>query len=75
MKKDISILEEIKQGVPNRFSNMDPFHFEAFIGELFNDLGYQAEVTQSTGDFGADILLAKDDMKTAVQVSLINSRP
>ena len=47
---------------------MNPFHFEKFIGELFNDLGYQTEVTKSTGDFGVDVLLVKDNIKTAVQV-------
>ena len=68
MNKNIGILNEIKRGVPNRFGNMNPFHFEKFIGELFNDLGYQIEVTKSTGDFGADVLLVKDNIKTAVQV-------
>lgn len=68
MKKNIGILDEIKQGIPNRFEKMNPFHFEKFIGELFNDLGYQTEVTKATGDFGADVLLVKDNIKTAVQV-------
>ena len=68
MKKNIGILDEIKRGIPNRFEEMNPFHFEKFIGELFNDLGYQTEVTKSTGDFGVDVLLVKDNIKTAVQV-------
>lgn len=68
MKKNIGILDEIKQGIPSRFEKMNPFHFEKFIGELFNDIGYQTEVTKATGDFGADVLLVKDNIKTAVQV-------
>jgi len=64
----MSILDELKENIPTRFANMTPYHFEEFIGELFKDSGYQAEITKSTGDFGADVVLTKDNLKTAVQV-------
>lgn len=64
----MSILEEIKQSIPNRFTNTSPYHFEEFICELFRDSGYQGEITKSTGDFGADVILTKDNSRTAVQV-------
>jgi len=64
----MTILEEIKQNIPTRFANMTPYHFEEFICELFKDSGYQGEITKFTGDFGADVVLTKDNLKTAVQV-------
>lgn len=64
----MSILDELKKGIPSRFSNMSPYHFEEFICELFEDLGYSAKITKSSGDFGADIIAMKDNKKTAVQV-------
>jgi restriction system protein len=64
----MTILEEIKKNIPNRFADMTPHHFEEFICEFLKDSGYQAEITKSTGDFGADIILTKDNLRTAVQV-------
>lgn len=64
----MTILEEIKQSIPNRFANTTPYHFEEFICELFKESGYQAEITKATGDFGADVILTKDNLRSAVQV-------
>lgn len=58
----------LKESIPNRFLNLSPYEFEEFIRQLFLDLGFEAEVTKLTGDFGADILLKKGDKKIAVQV-------
>ena len=41
--------------------------FEAELAVLFRKLGYQAEVTQTTGDEGIDILLEKGGKKVIVQ--------
>jgi len=58
----------LKESIPNRFLNLSPYEFEEFIRQLFLDLGFGAEITKLTGDFGADILLRKGDRKIAVQV-------
>jgi HJR/Mrr/RecB family endonuclease len=47
---------------------MDWREFEHFLGHLFRQLGYEATVTQASGDFGVDVLLtAPDGTKIAVQ--------
>lgn len=41
--------------------------FEDYLAELFKSHGYQVETTPSTGDYGADLILHKDQQRTAVQ--------
>ncbi|MFA6163352.1 MAG: restriction endonuclease [Methylobacter sp.] len=41
--------------------------FEDYLAELFKSHGYQVEMTPSTGDYGADLILHKDQQRTAVQ--------
>lgn len=41
--------------------------FEAFLAGLFRAQGYAAELTPTTGDYGADLILLKDGQRIAVQ--------
>jgi restriction system protein len=41
--------------------------FEQYLEVLFGKMGYQVQRTRSVGDFGADLVIAKDRMKTVVQ--------
>jgi len=42
--------------------------FEIFAGDLFRDLGFtNVTVTPSSGDFGADVIAEKDDVRYAIQ--------
>lgn len=41
--------------------------FEEYLAELFKSQGYQVEMTPSTGDYGADLILHKDQQLIAVQ--------
>jgi restriction system protein len=41
--------------------------FEDYLAELFKSQGYQVETTPATGNYGADLLLHKDQQRTAVQ--------
>lgn len=41
--------------------------FEKYLGTLLKAKGYQAEVTQTSGDYGADLVLRKDGQKIVVQ--------
>jgi HJR/Mrr/RecB family endonuclease len=41
--------------------------FENYLAGLFRQLGYQVELTPTTGDYGADLLLSKQDERVAVQ--------
>lgn len=41
--------------------------FETFLAGLFRQLGYRVEMTPSTADYGADLILSKASEKIAVQ--------
>lgn len=41
--------------------------FEGFLAGLFRAQGYTAELTPTTGDYGADLILSKDERRIAVQ--------
>ncbi|CAA9377258.1 MAG: hypothetical protein AVDCRST_MAG93-8915, partial [uncultured Chloroflexia bacterium] len=46
---------------------MEGIDFEKRLELLFRQLGYRVERTRARGDYGADLILAKDGVKTAVQ--------
>ncbi len=46
---------------------LDGVEFEAYLQGLFTAMGYLVEMTPSTGDFGGDLILAKDGQRTVVQ--------
>lgn len=41
--------------------------FEEYLSELFKMLGYSSSVTQQAGDYGADLILIKDNRRIIVQ--------
>ncbi len=41
--------------------------FEIFLKQLFIKLGYKVEVTGRMADYGADLTIEKDNIRTAVQ--------
>lgn len=41
--------------------------FEEFLKLLFDKLGYDAQVTKASGDYGADLVLVKDNKTIVVQ--------
>lgn len=41
--------------------------FEEFLAGLFRSQGYAVELTPSTGDYGADLILSKDGQRIALQ--------
>lgn len=52
---------------------MDGSQFEHYLVNLFSRLGYRAEHTGHSGDFGADLIIEKDGMRTAVQAKNYDS--
>ena len=46
---------------------MEGYEFERFIKTLYFYLGYETELTPKGKDFGADLILKKDNIKTVVQ--------
>lgn len=45
---------------------MDGFQFEFYLKALFQELGYKAQVTVQSGDFGADLIM-KGQQKIVIQ--------
>jgi restriction system protein len=41
--------------------------FEEFLAGLFRAQGYAAELTPTSGDYGADLILSKEGQRIAVQ--------
>lgn len=62
------ILNLLKESVPHRFMNLDPFRFESFIATLFKNMGYDVIETKKVGDYGADVIIENSTEKIAVQV-------
>jgi hypothetical protein len=52
----------------NNFTTLDPYEFEDLIRDLFENMGYNASTTTRSGDYGADIIVEKDGMRTVVEV-------
>lgn len=48
--------------------------FEYFLEKVFKEHGYKVKVTDASGDFGADLILAKDKVKTVVQAKRRNNK-
>ena len=65
---EVSVQEILKHSIPKRFQDISPTDFEDFIAQLFSDLGYKVEQTSYSGDFGADLIVATSEKKTAIQV-------
>jgi restriction system protein len=55
-----------KSGI-HEIDSMDGIQFEYYLKELFQSFGYNAQVTKSSGDFGADLILRKNGKKIVVQ--------
>ena len=68
-----NISDILFSAIKNRFSNFSPYDFEDFIAQLFKDNGYKVEGTNYSGDYGADVIVLKDGVKTAIQVKRYSS--
>ena len=51
----------------NEIDKMTGIEFEQFIGELYKAMGFKEEVTQASNDYGADVIVIKDQIKTVIQ--------
>jgi restriction system protein len=62
-----------KSGI-NEIDVMDGATFEEFLSTLFRRLGYSVENTRYRGDYGADLVVVKRGLKTAVQAKRWSKR-
>jgi predicted RecB family endonuclease len=49
-------------------------NFEKVLGEMYEQMGYEVEITKGSGDQGADLILVKDGEKTVVQAKYSKSK-
>ncbi|GGG69426.1 restriction endonuclease [Paenibacillus radicis (ex Gao et al. 2016)] len=57
----------LKRSGIKEIDKMEGRRFEIYLGHLFRMHNYNAEVTQATGDFGADLVIQKGGKKIVVQ--------
>lgn len=56
----------VKSGIAD-IDSMDGKKFEKYLEVLFERLGYKVERTRHIGDYGADLVTRKNDIKTVIQ--------
>jgi hypothetical protein len=57
----------------DRIDTMSGLEFEQYLERLFSRLGYQVERTQYSGDFGADLIVARKDERCVIQAKRMSS--
>ncbi|WP_454871025.1 restriction endonuclease [Priestia megaterium] len=57
----------IKRSNIKEIDVMNGIQFENYLGVLFKSLGYKAQVTRTSYDYGADLIIVKDNKKIVVQ--------
>lgn len=60
-------IDALKRSGISEIDKMDGRQFEHYLGLLFKSQGFKVEVTKSTGDFGADLVIAKEGKRIVVQ--------
>lgn len=77
MKRLINqILDDLKEKVSNQeidVSLLDPNEYEYFCADLLEKIGWDARVTQASGDQGIDVLAEKDGFIWALQCKKYSS--
>ena len=71
-KKDSNIkISKDKNMSPSKemlkIDQMSGFEFEDYLAALYEKLGYKIIRTSKTGDYGADLIIVKDNSKTVIQ--------
>ncbi len=51
----------------NDLQKLNGIEFEGYLSNLYKQHGYLVETTPKTGDFGADLILAKNNLRIAIQ--------
>lgn len=60
-------MEKLRRSGIHDIDKMEGRQFEIYLGELFKKNGFTVEVTRSSGDYGADLVIKKDGRKIVVQ--------
>lgn len=53
--------------------NLSGEDFEKYLSTIFQNLGYKVSLTSKSNDYGADLIIEKDNIETVVQAKRYNS--
>jgi hypothetical protein len=67
-KENIKEYQQALKSINEGFRHFTPTEFEYFIGYLFQEKGFDVEVTQQSNDYGVDVIAEDEDSKIAIQV-------
>lgn len=59
--------KNIAQSGMNDIDKMDGLQFEAYLKALLKELGYKSKVTNGSYDFGADLIMKRNNKKIVIQ--------
>ncbi|MCM3339581.1 restriction endonuclease [Paenibacillus sp. MER TA 81-3] len=65
--RHVNKTERLKKSGIAEIDQMDGRQFEHYLGLLFKSQGYSVKVTRAAGDYGADLVIARDGRKIVVQ--------
>jgi hypothetical protein len=65
---------QVERVTTDNIYHLNGFEFEELIGKLYRKQGYSVTVTQKSGDQGADIIVEKNGVRTAVQTKKSSGR-
>ncbi|NEP27007.1 MAG: restriction endonuclease [Moorea sp. SIO3I6] len=66
LKVQIESIEDIDEQL-DAVDKMTGREFEEFLAKLFKQLGYQVRLTKTSGDYGADLVIERGEIKAVVQ--------
>lgn len=69
----IKIKNNERINIKRKIDEMNGLEFENYLHYVFLNLGYKVEMTPYSIDFGADLIIAKDNIKIVVQAKRHNS--
>jgi len=72
--RKVHYLKKLKRSEIADVDQMSGIQFEKYLKLIFEQKGFKAEITKTTGDFGADLILKENDKKIVVQAKRYNSR-
>ncbi|RPF55272.1 restriction endonuclease [Aquisalibacillus elongatus] len=72
--RKINYNKKIKSSKISDIDKMSGVQFEYFLKLLFKHQGYKVSETNTTGDYGADLILTKEQQKIIVQAKRYKSR-
>ena len=58
----------MRELVDSNYACMSSFEFEHLVAELLRRMGYEAAVTNQSGDYGVDVVARNGDETIAIQV-------